>query len=253
MKSLTNSVEVNEELQEGKINIINFSFTDNLKEESNRMLKELIDNYAILEETRGVRLTLIIDESEQFDQERIEECVRQLRKFGIGVIIVSHKFTGDGGVNGSIRANVSTHISTQTAWEPDIQEMRKYQPKKGSDVAGVLRVAPRGYCVIRSSFLNRGLPIPCKVLREYEKIQYLENSSFDSIPEVVGDQTHERKRTVLDVIRRNAGITIEDIMLELKIPEKEKRSLYRTLRYLEDENFVVVTTGDKNRKYYTAK
>ena len=198
-------------------------------------------------------MVLVIEESENFDQEKIEECVRQLRKFGIGVIIVSHKFTGEGGVNGSIRANVSTHISTQTAWEPDIQEMRKYQPKKGHDFAGVLRVAPRGFCVIRSSFLNRGLPTPCKVLREYERLQYIENNSFDLIPEVTGDQTHERKRMVLDVIRRNAGITAEEIMLQLKIPEKEKRSLYRTVRFLETESLVIVTTGDKNRKHYTVR
>ncbi len=252
-KSLANSIEIDEEVREGKVNILNLSYANNLKEESSRILKELIDNYSTLEETRGVRLTLVIDESEQFDQERIEECVRTLRKFGIGVIVVSHKFTGDGGVNGSIRANVNTHISTQTAWEPDIQEMRKYQPKKGSDFAGVLRVAPRGFCVVRSSFLNRGLPTPCKVLREYEKLQYVESSSFDSLPKVTGDQTHERKRTVLDVIRRNAGITAEEIMLQLKIPEKEKRSLYRTVRYLENENLVIVTTGDKNRKHYTVR
>ena len=239
----------NEEVIDEKINIIDFSDSKNIEEESSSFLKDLIEDYTSTDATNNLKLLLVIDEAHQFKQETLEKAVRLLRKYGAGLILISHTYAD---FNRGVRANIQTHIAMYTNWERDLSFIRQFQSKDGSDYTYLLRHIPEGYGIFRSRTVFRNQPVLCKFLQEYENVPYLENKSFDSLSEEIDDSTLDRRRIVLDLIRQNSGTTTEEIIPKLNIPKKEIRTVYRTVRFLENGGLVKVTTDNKNRKYYTA-
>jgi len=253
--SLANSVEIDDEMIEGKINIPRFSYADNLKEESKNILTELIEKYASQTETSYVKLLLVIDEAKQFDQESIENCVRTLRKYGVATLLVYHKFGGKDGIDDDIRTNVSTHISTHTSWNPDIEHMKRHQPKSVTDYVTLFSIAPRkGYCLIRSRFINSNRPLICKFLQEYEKPPSMELVQKEAQIEE-NESLGKRHMIIYDIIKNTPNITASSIRNRLKSRgmDVDNSTISRDLKELQEGDYITISeTGDNNQKHYRA-
>ena len=245
-KGLNQSYLVNEEINDEKINIVNFSDFANIEEESSSFLEDLIDSYTNTESTNNLVLLLVVDEAHQFKQEVLEKAVRILRKYGVGLILISHTYAD---FNRGIRANIQTHIAMYTNWEKDLSFIRQFQHKGGPDYTYLLRHIPEGYGIFRSRTIFRNQPVLCKFLTSGEVFQTpIQIEEFDSL-----NETQRRRKVILDVISDNPGTTAENIQNELsrKMIDCSTATVYKDLDFLVNKAKVrIVKKEERGKKHY---
>lgn len=246
-KKMNNTFVVDDEAVEGKVNVINFNDPVTFNEDSVKLLENLINHYINTEQTSNLKLLLVIDEAHQFNEEVIEKAVRVLRKYGVGIILISHTYTDFGR---GIRSNIQTHIALYTNWEKDISFIRGYQHKNGQDFANLLRHMPEGYGIIRSRELYRNEPIPCKFLTVGEILQTTELREIYSSNNISNSETDQRRHAILEFIEKNAGCMYDNIIEPMK-GKVAGSTLYKDLDWLESQGLIeVIKTGDRGKKRY---
>ena len=245
-KLLNQSYLVNEEIKDEKINVVDFSDFANIEEESSSFLEDLIDGYTNTESTDNLVLLLVVDEAHQFKQEILEKAVRILRKYGVGLILISHTYAD---FNRGIRANIQTHIAMYTNWEKDLSFIRQFQQKGGPDYTYLLRHIPEGYGIFRSRTIFRNQPILCKFLISGEVFQLpTQIEKFDS-----SNETQRRRKVILDLIHDNPGITAENIQNKLskKMIDCSTATVYKDLEFLVNKTKVkIVKKEERGKKHY---
>jgi hypothetical protein len=114
-----------------------------------------------LEERQHLRLLLVYDEvhrllpkfggsGEGFRQ--IERAVREFRKWGVGLILVSQVLSD---FVGEIKANIGTEIQMRTKYEGDLDRVRL---KYGEEALQAVVRLPIGVGMVHNSDYNRGIP-----------------------------------------------------------------------------------------------
>jgi DNA helicase HerA-like ATPase len=114
----------------------------------------------------------VIEEAHHFLREYIPEVpksaitilgksIRELRKKGIGFLVISHKVSD---FEGNIRASINTKIYMRTGYEPDLQRIRSFH---GSSYAKVVEKLPVGFAMIHYAEHNHGKPYFIK-FKEYK-------------------------------------------------------------------------------------
>ena len=124
-----------------------------------RVIKAVFE--ANLEEYRGLRLLIVFDEvhrllpkfggtGEGFKQ--IERAVREFRKWGVGMVLVSQVLSD---FVGEIKANIGTEMQFRTKYEQDLERIRyKFGPES---LLGVVK-ANVGTGLMHNSEYNNGNP-----------------------------------------------------------------------------------------------
>ena len=83
---------------------------------------------------------------------RLEQAVREFRKWGIGLLMISQVLTD---FKGAIRGNIGTEIQMRTRYEGDIKRVRD---RHGSRISKLIAKMPTGLGMVESSDYNKGNP-----------------------------------------------------------------------------------------------
>jgi len=83
---------------------------------------------------------------------KLEQAVREFRKWGIGLLMISQVLTD---FKGAIRGNIGTEIQMRTLYEGDIKRVKE---RHGSKYSNLIAKLPIGVGMIESSEYNKGVP-----------------------------------------------------------------------------------------------
>jgi len=115
---------------------------------------------ANLAETSYLKSLLVIDEVHRLLPKyggkkahvKLEQAVREFRKWGIGLLMISQVLTD---FKGAIRGNIGTEIQLMSRYEGDIKRVRE---RHGSKVSKLISKLPVGLGMVEASGYNRGNP-----------------------------------------------------------------------------------------------
>ena len=82
----------------------------------------------------------------------MEEEVREFRKWGIGLLMISQVLTD---FKGAIRGNIGTEIQMHTRYEGDIKRVRE---RHGAAVSKLISRLPTGLGLLECADYNKGSP-----------------------------------------------------------------------------------------------
>ncbi len=83
---------------------------------------------------------------------KLEQAVREFRKWGIGLLMISQVLTD---FKGAIRGNIGTEIQVHTRYEGDIKRVRE---RHGAVVSNLISKLPTGLAMVESANYNKGNP-----------------------------------------------------------------------------------------------
>ena len=83
---------------------------------------------------------------------KLEQAVREFRKWGIGLLMISQVLTD---FKGAIRGNIGTEVQLRTRYEGDIKRVRD---RHGSKISKLIAKLPTGLGMIECSDYNKGSP-----------------------------------------------------------------------------------------------
>jgi hypothetical protein len=83
---------------------------------------------------------------------KLEQAVREFRKWGVGLIMISQVLTD---FKGAIRGNIGTEIQVHTRYEGDIQRVRE---RHGVVVSNLIAKLPTGVAMVENADYNKGNP-----------------------------------------------------------------------------------------------
>jgi len=83
---------------------------------------------------------------------RLEQAVREFRKWGVGLLMVSQVLTD---FKGAIRGNIGTEIQVHTRYEGDIKRVRE---RHGAVISNLIAKLPTGLGMVECADYNKGLP-----------------------------------------------------------------------------------------------
>src|SRR3989344_2697888 len=83
---------------------------------------------------------------------RLEQAVREFRKWGVGLLMVSQVLTD---FKGAIRGNIGTEIQVHTRYEGDIKRVRE---RHGAVISNLIAKLPTGLSMVECADYNKGLP-----------------------------------------------------------------------------------------------
>ncbi len=83
---------------------------------------------------------------------KLEQAVREFRKWGIGLLMISQVLTD---FKGAIRGNIGTEIQMRTLYEGDIKRVKE---RHGSKYSSLIAKLPIGVGMVESSEYNKGVP-----------------------------------------------------------------------------------------------
>ncbi|MEK6892845.1 MAG: helicase HerA-like domain-containing protein, partial [Nanoarchaeota archaeon] len=115
---------------------------------------------AKLSETGSLKSLIVLDEVHRLLPKyggrkaylRLEQAVREFRKWGVGLLMISQVLTD---FKGAIRGNIGTEIQLHTKYEGDIKRVRE---RHGSVLSKLISRLPVGIGMIESGGYNKGLP-----------------------------------------------------------------------------------------------
>jgi hypothetical protein len=102
---------------------------------------------------------------------KLEQAVREFRKWGIGLLMISQVLTD---FKGAIRGNIGTEIQMRTRYEGDIKRVKT---RHGTNISSLIAKMPTGLGMIESSDYNKGMPY----FVEFRPIQHSPFKLIDSI------------------------------------------------------------------------
>ncbi|MFA6049053.1 MAG: helicase HerA-like domain-containing protein [Candidatus Micrarchaeia archaeon] len=170
-----------------------------------------------LEESKQLRLLLVYDEvhrllpkfggsGEGFRQ--IERAVREFRKWGVGLILVSQVLSD---FVGEIKANIGTEIQMRTKYEEDLERIRQ---KYGDETLKSVVRSGVGVGMVQNSEYNRGAPYFVSfrpLLHNIARLSDKELTDYEDYNEKIG--RFARDAAAL----KAAGKDVFDIELELDL------------------------------------
>ena len=83
---------------------------------------------------------------------KLEQAVREFRKWGIGLLMISQVLTD---FKGAIRGNIGTEIQVHTRYEGDIKRVRE---RHGTGVSNLISKLPTGFAMVECANYNKGNP-----------------------------------------------------------------------------------------------
>jgi hypothetical protein len=83
---------------------------------------------------------------------KLEQAVREFRKWGIGLLMISQVLTD---FKGAIRGNIGTEIQMHSRYEGDIKRIRE---RHGAKISQLISKMPVGIGMVESVEVNRGNP-----------------------------------------------------------------------------------------------
>lgn len=115
---------------------------------------------ARLSETSSFKSLLVLDEVHRLLPKyggrdahiKLEQAVREFRKWGIGLLLISQVLTD---FKGAIRGNIGTEIQMSTKYEGDIKRVKE---RHGSEISKLISKMPIGLGMIESAQYNQGKP-----------------------------------------------------------------------------------------------
>ncbi|MFA6049050.1 MAG: helicase HerA-like domain-containing protein [Candidatus Micrarchaeia archaeon] len=188
-----------------------------------------------LEESKQLRLLLVYDEvhrllpkfggsGEGFRQ--IERAVREFRKWGVGLILVSQVLSD---FVGEIKANIGTEIQLRTKYEGDLDRVRL---KYGEDTMKSAVKASIGTGMVQNSDFNHGRPYFVTfrpLLHNITRLSDAELSQYEQYNQKI------ENFAVLVAKLKSAGVDVFDVELELDLArDKLKKGTFNIVDiYLE--------------------
>ena len=115
---------------------------------------------ADLAETSALKSVIVLDEVHRILPKyggkkayvRLEQAVREFRKWGVGLLMISQVLTD---FKGAIRGNIGTEIQLQTRYEGDIKRVRE---RSGSKISRLVSKLPVGLGIVECPSYNHGAP-----------------------------------------------------------------------------------------------
>ncbi len=188
-----------------------------------------------LEESKQLRLLLVYDEvhrllpkfggsGEGFRQ--IERAVREFRKWGIGLILVSQVLSD---FVGEIKANIGTEIQLRTKYEGDLDRVRL---KYGEDTMKSAVKATIGTGMVQNSEFNHGRPYFVAFRPLLHNITRLSDAELSQYEQY--NQKIENYSALVEKLKA-AGVDVFDVELELDLArDKLKKGTFNIVDiYLE--------------------
>ncbi len=127
---------------------------------------------------------------------KLEQAVREFRKWGIGLLMISQVLTD---FKGAIRGNIGTEIQLFSRYEGDIKRVRE---RHGSDISKLIPKLPIGIGMVEAGGYNRGSPYfvdfrpiyhsPLK-LTDKELARYVDKKPYLSAMPAKTSKGHEAK------------------------------------------------------------
>jgi len=113
-----------------------------------------------LSETSSLKTLLVLDEVHRLLPKyggrkaylKLEQAVREFRKWGIGLLMISQVLTD---FKGAIRGNIGTEIQMHSRYEGDIKRVKE---RHGAAISQLIAKMPIGLGMIESGSYNRGSP-----------------------------------------------------------------------------------------------
>jgi len=113
-----------------------------------------------LSETSSLRNMIVLDEVHRILPKyggkkayvRLEQAVREFRKWGVGLLMISQVLTD---FKGAIRGNIGTEVQLQTRYEGDIKRVRE---RSGSKISRLVSKMPVGLGIVECPSYNHGAP-----------------------------------------------------------------------------------------------
>jgi len=102
----------------------------------------------------------------------IERAVREFRKWGIGIILISQVLED---FVGAIRANIATELQFKTSYEPDL---KKIQTKYGDKITKSVVMAKTSHTLFHNSEYNIGVPFFLQVRPPMHQIERLSKEEY---------------------------------------------------------------------------
>ena len=115
---------------------------------------------AKLPETSGLRSLVVLDEVHRLLPKyggrkaytKLEQAVREFRKWGVGLLMISQVLTD---FKGAIRGNIGTEIQMHSRYEGDIKRVRE---RHGATISQLISKMPVGIGMVESAGTNKGNP-----------------------------------------------------------------------------------------------
>ncbi|MBM3233449.1 DUF853 family protein [Candidatus Pacearchaeota archaeon] len=115
---------------------------------------------AKLPETGGLRSLVVLDEVHRLLPKyggrkaytKLEQAVREFRKWGVGLLMISQVLTD---FKGAIRGNIGTEIQMHSRYEGDIKRVRE---RHGADISKLISKMPVGIGMVEGAGINKGNP-----------------------------------------------------------------------------------------------
>ena len=121
-----------------------------------------------LPETTGLRSLLVLDEVHRLLPKyggtkaytKLEQAVREFRKWGVGLLMISQVLTD---FKGAIRGNIGTEVQMHSRYEGDIKRVRE---RHGREISQLISKMPVSIGMVESAGMNKGNPyfIECRPL-----------------------------------------------------------------------------------------
>jgi len=172
---------------------------------------------ANLEESKGLKTVIVYDEVHRLlakfggsgeGFKAIERAVREFRKWGVGLILISQVLSD---FVGEIKANIGTEIQMRTRYEGDLKRIKM---KYGADILKSIVRASVGTGMIQNAQYNRGRPYFASfrpLLHDHSRLSDNELELYDRYNSEV-----EKLRDKLEAIKLS-GVDIFDLEIELKL------------------------------------
>ncbi|MEK6926909.1 MAG: helicase HerA-like domain-containing protein [Nanoarchaeota archaeon] len=209
---------------------------DNL---SPKQLDEFIDKSlsqiysAKLDETSSFKSLIVLDEVHRLIPKyggktahiRLEQAVREFRKWGIGLLLISQVLTD---FKGAIRGNIGTEIQMMTRYEGDIKRVKE---RHGAGVSQLMAKMTTGLGMVECAQYNQGQPYfvefrpllhsPLKLLDS--DLQRMYGIKSEDKPKVESTQIVGERKGFIDSIK--ASLKERQVRAEKERIENEKRKL----------------------------
>ncbi len=250
IKDASERIDIKKHISPGEINI--FCLNNLETPEIDSVVRNSIQDafMAGFEETYELKALVIYDEVHRLLPKfggsgtgltQIEHAVREFRKWGLGVILVSQVLSD---FVGEIKANVGTEIQLRTRYEDDLERIKM---KYGEDILKSVVKASVGTAMIQNAEYNKGRPYFITFRPPLHNLPRLTDKELN---------LYDEFNTQLDGLRKKieelkeAQIDVFDIEIELNLAfDNVKKGAFDVAKmYLETLEPRINSTYDDNKK-----
>jgi len=210
---------------------------------------------ANLEETPKLRALFVYDEVHRLLPKfggsgkgftQVERAVREFRKWGIGLILISQVLSD---FVGEIKANIGTEIQMRTRYEGDLERIKM---KYGEDILRSIVKAAVGTGMVQNAEYNKGRPYFVSFRPLLHNPHRLSDEELDNYDKY--NQEIVKLREKLEILKK-AKVDVFDLELELNLAlDNVKKGSFDVVKmYLEslgpriNDEFSKISTEDREK------